>query len=227
MVVQLGDAGDRHVEAHLLHALAHRVDRAVQRPQRVVVGRGAVGGRHRTSPVSSSTTLRQMRCSRRYTPTTALVSHGRLWSSGPGEHLVQPQRVGAVALVHLVGRHRVPQALAHLPELAPHLLVAVPEAAVALDDRGGVDVQAPGVGVGGGLDHALVEQPPVRLERRHVPQVVEHLVPEPGVQQVQHRVLGAADVQVDAAAVAVAARAHPVALVLGVDEGALSFVGSR
>ena len=34
-------------------------------------------------PVSSSTTTRQMRCSRRYMPTTALESHGRLWSSGP------------------------------------------------------------------------------------------------------------------------------------------------
>ena len=82
----------------------------------------------------------------------------------------------------------------------------------------GVDVQAPGVGVRGGLDHALVEQPPVRLERRHVAQVEQHLVPEAGVQQVQHRVLGAADVQVDAAAVALPLRAHPVALVLGVDE---------
>ena len=49
-------------------------------------------------------------------------------------------------------------------------------------------------------------------------QVVQHLVPEAGVQQVQHRVLGAADVQVDAAAVALPLRAHPVALVLGVDE---------
>ena len=39
---------------------------------------------------------------------------------------------------------------------------------------------------------------PERLRRAHVAEVVEHLVPEPRVQQVQHRVLGPADVQVDA-----------------------------
>jgi hypothetical protein len=37
----------------------------------------------RTAPVSSSTTTRQIRCSSRCDPTTALVSHGRDWSSGP------------------------------------------------------------------------------------------------------------------------------------------------
>ena len=49
-------------------------------------------------------------------------------------------------------------------------------------------------------------------------EVVEHLVPEPRVQQVQHRMLDAADVQVDAARVVRAVlgrpRAHPVRLVL-------------
>ena len=34
-------------------------------------------------PVSSSTTSRQIRCSSRCIPTTALESHGRDWSSGP------------------------------------------------------------------------------------------------------------------------------------------------
>ena len=49
-------------------------------------------------------------------------------------------------------------------------------------------------------------------------QVEEHLVPEPRVQQVQHRVLDAADVQVDAAGILRPVlgrpRAHPVCLVL-------------
>ena len=53
--------------------------------------------------------------------------------------------------------------------------------------------------VRGGQDVALVEQPVVRLVRRHVAEVEQHLVPEAGVQQVQHGVLDAADVQVDAA----------------------------
>ena len=51
-------------------------------------------------------------------PTTSRVSHGRDASSGPDGHLVQPQRVGAVLVVHLVGRDGVLQALAHLAPLA-------------------------------------------------------------------------------------------------------------
>jgi hypothetical protein len=50
-----------------------------------------------------------------------------------------------------------------------------------------------------GEDVALVEQPAERLLELTVAEVVQHLVPEPRVQQVQHRVLDAADVQVDAA----------------------------
>ena len=46
-------------------------------------------------------------------------------------------------------------------------------------------------------DHALVHQLLERLLRRHDADVVQHLVPEPRIQQVQHRMLGAADVQVD------------------------------
>ena len=47
-------------------------------------------------------------------------------------------------------------------------------------------------------DHALVDQALERLGRGHVAQVEEHLVPEAGVEQVQHGVFGAADVEVDA-----------------------------
>ena len=122
----------------------------------------------------------------------------------PGRHLVQPEGVGAVALAHLVGGHHVAQRLAHLPVLAADRL-AVPRetgAVRVLDDLLGRHVGAARVGVGEGLDVALVEQPAERLLGADVAQVVQHLVPEPGVQQVQHRVLHAADVQVDAARVA-------------------------
>ena len=51
-----------------------------------------------------------------------------------------------------------------------------------------------------------------------MPQIKEHLVPEARVEQVQHGVLHAADVQVHAARVVLAARAGPVALVLDIAE---------
>ena len=82
--------------------------------------------------------------------------------------------------------------------------------------------------VGGGQHVALVEQPGVRLRRRQVAEVVQHLVPEAGVQQVQHGVLDAADVQVDAAGVVgphVGLRAHPVPLDRRVDERASRWSG--
>jgi len=68
-----------------------------------------------------------------------------------------------------------------------------------------------------------------RLGRADQAQIEQHLVPKTGVQQVQHRMLDTADVQVDAAdrlaltrcirAVMWGTRSHPVALHLGVDEG--------
>ncbi len=66
-------------------------------------------------------------------------------------------------------------------------------------------VAAHGVLVGLGQHRALVAQLLERLLGADVPQVVQHLVPEARVQQVQHRVFGAADVQVDG---------HPLLLVL-------------
>ena len=92
---------------------------------------------------------------------------------------------------------------------------------LALVDLAGLDVEAPRVGVGRCLDVALVHQPAEGLARAQVAEVEEHLVPEPRVEEVQHRVLHAADVEVDAAGVALELRPHPVALHLGVDEGVL------
>ena len=93
--------------------------------------------------------------------------------------------------------------------------------AVALFDVERVDVDLALVLVRVGEDVTLVEQARVGLFRRQVPEVVQHLVPEAGIQQVQHGVLDAADVEVDAAGVIgpnVGARAHPVRLDGRVDE---------
>ena len=129
-------------------------------------------------------------------------------------HLVQPQGVGAVGGVDLVRADAVLQALAHLPGAPGDGLAAVTVAAVAgLGDLGGRHVHPAGIGERVGQDVALVQQPRERLRRRDVAQVVQHLVPEAGVQQVEHRVLHAADVQVHPAG------RHPVPFHLRIDEG--------
>ena len=48
-----------------------------------------------------------------------------------------------------------------------------------------------------------------------MPQVVQDLVPEPGIEQVQDRVLDAADIEVDATGVAGAIRAVPTGVARG------------
>ncbi|COX63352.1 Uncharacterised protein [Mycobacterium tuberculosis] len=67
------------------------------------------------------------------------------------------------------------------------------------------------------MNIALIDQPAVRLARADVTQVVQDLVPEPGIQQVQNRVFSTADVQVDATGVVRAVlsrpRSHPIGLV--------------
>src|SRR5699024_706705 len=74
--------------------------------------------------------------------------------------------------------------------------------------------------VGVGLDVALVEQAAERFLGAEVAEVVEHFVPEAGVEQVQYGVFDTADVEVDAARVArvVVALAHPVFFDVGVDD---------
>ena len=63
-------------------------------------------------------------------------------------------------------------------------------------------------------DHALVDQPGERLRRRDHAGVVEHLVPETGVEQVQHGMFRPAHVEV---------HRHPVALQFPVDGRLLVF----
>ncbi len=78
---------------------------------------------------------------------------------------------------------------------------------IAMHDVVGVDVVALAVAVGEAQDHPLVEELLEGLYGGDETGVVEHLVPESGVEQVQYRVFGAADVEI---------HWHPVALLLGV-----------
>ena len=131
--------------------------------------RVVVVGRRRRRPAarrsSSSTTLRHSRCRNRYTPTTARVSHGRDCVERAHRHLVQPQRVGAVLVVHVVGRDRVLQALAHLARTrgvtgSPLVRRSAPSRS---STSAASTYDAALVGVRVGLDVALVEQPVERL----------------------------------------------------------------
>ena len=54
-------------------------------------------------------------------------------------------------------------------------------------------------------DEPLVDKSPERLRRADISQVKQHLVPKPGIEQVQHGMLDAADVQV---------HRHPVGFLL-------------
>ena len=127
------------------------------------------------------------------------------------EHLVETQRVRSVVPVHVIGRDGILEALAHLAVLAGDRGTFVGIAIAGFDDLVCRDVNAAGIFERVRLDVALVDQSLERLDRADDTQVVEHLVPEAGVQQVQHGVLDAADVQVDAA-VGRAVASHPVLL---------------
>ena len=89
-----------------------------------------------------------------------------------------------------------------------------------------VDVDATFVLVRRSQDVALVEQPVERLDRADVAQVEQHLVPEAGVQQVQHRVLDAAHVQVDAAGLRRAPAGPSSSASFAGSTNVFSFVGS-
>ena len=90
-----------------------------------------------------------------------------------------------------------------LPIFPDRLVTGLPwyraEPSAAVTTSRGRHVHPALVGERVGQYVALVDQPRERLAGRDVAEVVQHLVPEPGVQQVQDGVLDAADVQVDAA----------------------------
>ena len=132
----------------------------------------------------------------------------------PHVHLVQPQRVCPELCNHIVRIDDVEARLRHLLHL--HLqrrAIGLREGlAVAQLRLLGVEVAPRLILVGEGQDHPLIEQPLEGLPRRDQPAIVEHLVPEPRVQQVKHRMLRATHIEVDR---------HPVPLLLGVDKSRL------
>ena len=220
MVVELDQLGDRGVEPQGLHVVAHAGDGVMQQPLRVErcvgVEHGQIAGLlvDDVAPQSLQEAV--------HADDVARLPRARGIERAHG-HLVETQGVGTEALADVVGRNRVLQALAHLAPLAGDGQIAVEVVAVALDDFGGVDVDLSLVLERGSQDVALVEQPVVGLLRRDVTQVEQHLVPEACVQQVQHGVFNATDVEVDAAGMLVTVMAfglwaHPVALDLGIDE---------
>ena len=127
----------------------------------------------------------------------------------PHEHLVEPQRVRAVVADDVIGVDDVLQRLRHLrrelgqgfefgkvctvqaPVLRAERLAVLPRDLVHRDE------DAARVLVREAEDHALVDELLERLRRRDEPKVEEHLVPEARVEQVQHRMFRAADVEVD------------------------------
>ena len=197
----------------------HAGDGAVQQPQRLVVGRACRRPGARRSPrrpgsarpaAGSGTCRRRRGCS-----TGATASRGPIdisYSrnvSAPYASYMSSGVTTFFRLLPIFPNSRLTGSPLHCRRRRPRR-----------DLVGGHDMPRR-VGVGVGLDVALVEQPVERLLRGHVAEVVQHLVPEAGVEQVQHGVLDAADVEVDAAGVARRLRAHPVALDLGVDEAVL------
>ena len=158
-------------------------------------------------------------------------------------HLVDAQGVGTVGVTDFVGADGVLEGLAHLAVFAVDLQLLTHGHAAVLGDQlgrfgggpdvaaiaffyfGGGHVGAAFVGVGEGLDVALVEELAVGFGGAQVAQVEEDLVPEAAVEQVQDGVFDATHVEVDAAQVLLAvlflAGAHPVFFVADVAEDVL------
>ena len=91
--------------------------------------------------------------------------------------------------------------LHHLQRAHEHLVKAERVGAVLDENVVGVDHVAARLGhllAVFAEDQALVDELEERLRGGDVAQVEEHLVPEPGVEQMQHGVFGAADVEIDA-----------------------------
>ena len=83
-----------------------------------------------------------------------------------------------------------------------HLVTAERVRAVFGDDIERIDHVAPALRHFPAVfaeDDSLIHEPLERLRRREMPEIEEHLVPEARVEEMQHGVLGAADVEIDAA----------------------------
>ena len=207
----LDELGHHGVVAQILVVLAHAGDGAVQglgilvRQLSVLDAQlaGLLVDHEAPQPLQEAVRADDILCS----PGTRGVqrAHG---------HLIHAQGIGAEVAADLVRGNGVLERLAHLAVLLVDLFALVEELTVALLHFSGGYVDAARIGVGVRLDVALVKQAAVGLARGDKTEVKQYLVPEPGVEQVQHRVLDAADVEVHAARVILAARARPVTLVV-------------
>ena len=116
--------------------------------------------------------------------------------------------------VHALDAFRVPR-LHHLERPHEHLVQA--ECVRAKLDENVVRIDGIAARLGHLLavlakDQSLVDEFVKRLGRRHLAKVEQHLVPKARVQQMQHRVLRSANIQIDPRCGIVASRTHPVAL---------------
>ena len=219
-VRQLHQRGDRRVEAHRLDVLGDLRDRLVH--EALLLARRLGVGHAGALPPSSASLPAIKPPDPVQEPVRALdaarVPRLHLLER-PHEHLVEPERVGAVARDDLVGIHDVAAALAHLvgARLDRDLGVVAQHEPVALllDELLGHPL-AVHRELELAEDHSLVHELLERLGRRHDAGVEQDLVPEACVEQMQHRVLAAADVEVDR---------QPVLLELG-STSCVGFVGS-
>ena len=100
-----------------------------------------------------------------------------------------------------------------------HLIEAKRVGAVFGNDAVGSDDIAPALGhflAVGAEDHALVDQTLEGFGRGDMAEVMENLVPEAGIKKMEHRMLGAADIEVHSAGLATAR--HPILISLLADE---------
>ena len=214
-VVEFGDAGDRRIEAERVHVAADRVDGSVQRLVQGIrdidVGDGDFARFFVDEVAPDALEQTQGTNDRLGFPRPVLVD-------GAHEHFVEAQGVRAVVAIHVIGSDGVLEALAHLAVLAGHRLTLEGVVIAGFNHVGCVYVDASVVFECVGLDVALVDEALERFHGTDNAQVVEHLVPEAGIEQMQHRVFDATDVKIDAA-LGRALAAHPVLLRRGVGDG--------
>src|SRR5699024_5108290 len=138
-------------------------------------------------------------------------------------HLVNTQGIRAEFLAEIIRANRVLQRLTHLAVFLIDLFTIVEELSVLLLYLSCWYIDAAGISVGKRLDVALVVQATVWLLGSDMPQVKEHLVPETGVQQVQHGVLHTANIEVNTTwiirAVDIWLRTSPVTFIFNIYYG--------
>ena len=182
----LGDGG---VEFHILHVITHFFDSLMKHFQGFLtfgtffqIALFPKEGGHATQEVVN--------------PFYAVFSPGLGGLQRTNEHFVQPQRVGAEFLDHIVGVDYIFQRFRHfghdLPKLISCFVVEI--FPLLLGYEIGWDFGTGGSFVGKCQNHPLVVQFLKRLVGGDDAEIEQYLVPEAAVKQVEHGVLGASDV---------------------------------